>query len=145
MKLSYLRSRLGLLVNKIEESQRISDYKTLLPLFSDIIARANERITAWGGKFYFVYLPGLKRFMLNIDQNDYDLIKNRKEVLDIVDSIGIPIIDLYPVFERHPDLLSLSPYKDLSSRSPSKPLHLNARGYKLVAETIINHLRKMGL
>jgi hypothetical protein len=97
------------------------------PLFAKILIKAKERTEAWGGKLYFVYLP---TFPLAINQNEYDSYRKKTEVIELVKSLSIPVIDIqHEVFSDHPDPLSLYPLRAAG--------HYNAKGYSEVAKTII--------
>lgn len=102
------------------------------PLFQEILKEARDRVSVWGGNFYFVYLPQWQRYVKHVD---YDHLRHRQEVLNIVQNLGIPIIDLHQeVFVKHKDPLSLIPLRLYG--------HYNAEGYKLFAETIDRHLKQ---
>jgi hypothetical protein len=135
IKLWFLRNRLGLIntVNKKQNPGRITNYKAQLPLFSKILAAAYQRTSRWGGKFYFVYLPSIERYIdNNYDGNFYD----RDDVIAIVHKLGVPLIDLHETLVKHPDPLSLVP--------PAGG-HFNADGYKLVTNFIASRLVKDNL
>jgi hypothetical protein len=130
-KLWYLRNRIGLIntTKRARNPARITNYKSQLPLFTEILAAASRRTSGWGGNLYFVYLPTMERYVYdNYDGNFYD----RDDVLAIVRHIGIPLIDFHEVLSRHSDPLSLVPHAGA---------HYNADGYKLLADTIISRLR----
>ena len=56
-------------------------------------------------------------------------------MLSIVNSLNIPVIDIHEeVFARHPDPLSLFPFRVHG--------HYNAEGYRLVSQAIYQHLQK---
>ena len=58
-----------------------------------------------------------------------------KKILNIVNKLDIPIIDIYKeVFAKHPDPLSLFPFRKLS-------FHYNEEGYKLVSEAILDKIK----
>ena len=83
---------------------------------------------------YFVYMPEYSRY---IDKDiDHDLFRNKKKIISIIKSLGIPVIDIHhEVFEKHPEPLALFPFK--------RGGHYNAEGYKLVADTIVKEVEKM--
>ena len=81
-------------------------------------------VSDWGGKIYFVYLPGFERYSIGNDVLFLDF------VMQTVTELDIPIIDIHnEVFELHSDPLSLFPFR-------MRNLHYNAKGYKLIAEAI---------
>jgi len=114
-------------------SKKPYQFPDIDPLFGEILKRARDRVTTWGGELYFVYLPTWSRYTdKNKDDNQYC---HRQEVLSIVHGLGIPIIDLHQeVFLKHPDPLSLIPFRVYG--------HYNAEAYKLFAEAIDKHLKK---
>ena len=77
---------------------------------------------------YFVYLPSFTRYSTGIK----DI--NREFVLDMVNELEIPIIDIHrEVFVPYTDPLSLFPFR--------QDAHYNADGYRLVAESISKRLK----
>ena len=97
------------------------------PIFKDVLENANDMVSKWNGKLYFVYLP---RF-LKYSAGKGDI--NREFVIKTVSELNIPIIDIHKeVFNIHPDPLSLFPFR--------KNGHYNAEGYRLVAESIKNRI-----
>lgn len=99
-----------------------------LPLLSTILAEAKARTEAWGGDFYFVYLPAWNRY------NEDAIVTTfyRREILDLVAAQSITLIDAHEPFAAHPDPLSLFPFR-LNG-------HYTAEGYRLIAEQIEAHL-----
>jgi hypothetical protein len=89
------------------------------------LSEAQATVSAWGGTLYFVYVPS------------YGLLKYRGKLplyrfaLDTASSQGLPIIDLYPVFQAQPEPLALFPFP-YSHYSPA--------GYRVAAQGILNHL-----
>ena len=101
------------------------------PLFGGILTKAKDRTEAWGGKFYFVYLPEFSRYQTNVDHN---LFRKRAEVIDLVEGLNIPVIDIHQeVFSNHADPLSLFPLR--------RNGHYNSDGYSEVAEEIVAGVR----
>jgi hypothetical protein len=80
---------------------RTSRAQALLPR---VLSEAQATVKAWGGKLYFVYIPS------------YGLLKYRGKLpvyrfaLETASSQGLPIIDLYPVFQAQPEPLALFPF-----------------------------------
>ncbi|MEW6246119.1 MAG: SGNH/GDSL hydrolase family protein [Nitrospirota bacterium] len=118
LRLYHLRTRLG--VNK-----PASPPSTPPPsdLFSKILAEARNRALAWGGRMYFVYIPDYTRY--NQTHRDHDSLFHRAGVLEAVQKLGIPIIDVHEFLSHHPDPLSLYPLRVHG--------HFNAQGYRLIA------------
>jgi hypothetical protein len=99
----------------------------LNPLFAKIISKAKERIEAWGGKLYFVYLPGFSHYTGKV--ND-ELNRKKQDVIYLVKALNIPVIDIHQeVFSDHPDPLTLFPLRING--------HYNPEGYSEVAKAIV--------
>jgi lysophospholipase L1-like esterase len=96
--------------------------------FRDILSQARRRVEAWDGQLYFVYLPEWSRYT-NYRSWGKD---QRENVLALVRSLGIPIIDIEPAFQAHGDPLSLFPFREVG--------HYTAAGHRLVAEEVLRHL-----
>ena len=71
------------------------------PLFSKTLTEAKVRVEAWGGRLYFVYLPGILRYRSDVDHNKY---LNKSKVIELVKGLGISVIDTHKeVFVDYPD------------------------------------------
>ena len=105
----------------------------------EILKISKELISEWDGKFYFAHLPSLERYVLN--NTSIAL----KQIPQITDDLKINTIDMHGIFSKHPNPLSLFPFREehrsLSSDYLSA-LHYNAEGYHLVAESIKLRLEK---
>jgi len=103
-----------------------------LKIFKDILEKSKKMVSGWGGKMYFVYLPEFWRYSTGEEHI------NREFILHTVNEMMIPIIDIHKeVFDPHPDLLSLFPFRMYG--------HYNADGYRLVAEAISKKLKADGI
>ena len=125
--LAAIRQKLGLIYGKSSQSQTESPSALdpeLQALFRRILFRAKNIVDRWHGTLYFVYLPDWARYA-----HPERAVKNRAAVLQMVRSLGIPIIDLSPVFQIRRDPLSLFPFRGFG--------HYNEAGHALVAETIL--------
>jgi len=119
--LSNLRARIGLdLGTKVRESRRLQPD---LALFETILERFREEVKACGGTFIVAYLPAWKRYKNPATYNVY-----RREVLNILKTNGIPVVDLHPVFQKQADVFSLFHF-GLNG-------HYNQTGAKLVADEV---------
>ena len=117
--LTNLRLRLNLLPQQKKMTSAL--------IFKDVLENANDMISKWNGKLYFVYLPPYLRY----SSGNEDI--NREFVIKTVNELNIPIIDIHEeVFNTHPDPLSLFPFRQVG--------HYNAEGYRLVAEAIKNRI-----
>ena len=129
--LSNLRTRLSM-VNSInsmtmEERKNLADLKgPNLGLFREILTQVQTRVGSWGGKFYFIYLPDWPRY--SSDELE-PVVKQRDSVIALVTSLGIPVIDIHPIFQAQSDPLSLFPFRE--------PGHYNEKGHLLVAEEVM--------
>jgi hypothetical protein len=102
------------------------------PLFTEILKKARDRTSAWGGKLFFVYLPKTERYAGEV--KNHDLFYQRGEVLEVVKSLDIPIVDIHrEVFADHPDPLSLYPFRMRG--------HYTAEGYGEVIKAVISKVR----
>jgi hypothetical protein len=102
------------------------------PLFTEILVNARDLTAAWGGKFVFVYLPQHTRYATGV--KDHDLYRKRSEVIEVVKSLNIPVIDIHEkVFANHPDPLSLFPFRLTG--------HYTAEGYNEVAKAIVSGVK----
>ncbi len=130
LKLSALRSRLPLVQGvQAEDLARVAEIEgPAIALLQDILAQAQARVSGWGGTLYFVYLPSWSRYF---DTPEIGVIQ-RPRVLHLVGSLGIPLIDLDPVFRAQPDRRALFPFRDTG--------HYNETGHRLVAEEVLNVL-----
>lgn len=127
VRLSNIRQDLGL----IGGAEADEDFNgSNMSAFRDVLSRANERVAAWGGELVFVYLPDWPRYTRYKKPG----IAVRDEVLASVRRLGIPIIDMVPVFEAHGDPLSLFPFH--------RPGHYTATGHRLVAESVLDALAR---
>ena len=114
-KLSTLRSTIGLELPAPK----------LSPLFREALKKAATRTRAWGGEFYFVYLPDWTRYTgKKLRANPV----HRDRVLAVVDDLAIPTIDLHPAFEAHADPLSLFPFRIRG--------HYSSEGFELVTKEL---------
>ena len=103
---------------------------TELTLFGKILKKANQRVNAWGGQMYLVYLPEsdryLSRFGKSVVREDI-----YRGVMKIAKNQQIPFIDIADVFARDPDPATLYAYPGA---------HCSPRGYRLAASAIANVL-----
>ncbi|BCA54133.1 hypothetical protein W02_12730 [Nitrospira sp. KM1] len=134
-KLSYVFDLVGLAGSRAKEisssTARAVPYqpsvgKENLELFRSILQEAKHTVNSWGGKFVFVYLPRYERYTPVGGQPDRD------GILEIVNSLGIELIDLHPVFADSDDPMELFPLR--------LPTHYSPAGYRLVAEQLLAYL-----
>ncbi|MBB28977.1 MAG: hypothetical protein CME25_08765 [Gemmatimonadetes bacterium] len=141
LNLTDIRQKMGLETHKrFQERQKqdrqkhadklISDEKILL--LKEILNKANNKVSSWGGRFYFVSLPSWERLYRKESETEI-----ANEVLNVVKDLKIPTIDVYEVFIDDSDPLSFFPFRMNG--------HYNSKGYKKVAERIIAQIKKQGL
>jgi len=92
-------------------------------LLRDVLLSAREDARAWGGELVFVYLPAWERF------DDTRPNPHRGDILNLVEELEVPIVDLHETFEAHPDPLSLFPFRLRG--------HYTEEGYALAAAAIL--------
>lgn len=131
IKLSTIRTRLGLVSGEVCEGATIQDPRAATPaeidLFRAVLTKAQATVQTWGGTLYFVFLPGWER---HAGPRWAD--PNREQVLAVVKELGLHLIDLHPVFQMHPDPPSLFPFR-LEG-------HYTEEGHHLVAEEVLRVL-----
>jgi hypothetical protein len=125
IKLSALRPKLGLVFDRHIQLPEFTE--TTLDLFREIMSQAKATVSTWGGKLYFVYLPSWERYG-DPDRASVD----RDQVLLMVKTLDVPIIDLHPVFQAHPDPVGLYPFRRWG--------HYNKEGHKVVAEAVLRFI-----
>lgn len=109
----------------------LSDAGCDLAAFQRVLSEANEAVTSWGGRLYFVYLPSWGRYHSSLNKCE----QLRDEVLASVARLGIPIIDLHPTFAKRRDRSALF------AQGPMYATHYNVDGYNLVARTVLDSLQ----
>ena len=131
-RLPLVRQRLGLVFAQgpsepppANESDMLSDAN--LARLREILTASNRQVGAWGGGFYFVYLPNWDRF-----GSSRAVELERSKVLTLVRAAGVPLIDTVPDFERHGDPLSLFPFRVFG--------HYNEAGNRLVAQAVLRRI-----
>ena len=135
LKLYNLRTKLRLTTEsryqkKPQNIKQVSISKETVAVFSDILGKANELVSKWNGKMFFIYFPSYN----DIKKNKSD--KHYKIINQILKRFHIPMIDIKKeVFDKHTNPISLFPFE--------LPGHYNAEGYKLIGLTIAANIDKM--
>jgi hypothetical protein len=101
-------------------------------LFEKFLRKAKKLVFSWGGNINFVYIPSFDRVVGNIDIDSNDFFKTK--VFSLVKKVNIDLIDFTLPAYSHPDSLSLYPFRMNN--------HFSPKGYKLLATTIDNYVRK---
>lgn len=97
-------------------------YTPWLRDFAQILKTVRDELAAQGGRLHFVYLPGWYRFNGTAPLD-------KDEVLEQVRALDIGITDFSLALEATGDPLDHFPYRLLG--------HYNAKGHRLLAETVI--------
>ena len=95
-------------------------------IFKAILATAERRVRAWGGELYFVMIP-------NKDDYHGRIPPYRRAVLDAVQELGIPIVDVDRPLRESGDPLQFYPLRNAYG-------HFNPEGYRVVAFDMIQNL-----
>ncbi len=126
LRLQNVRNTLGL-TRKRKKRQKL---EPLFEAYEEILKLAKRDVEGWGGKLYIVYLPETYRF--NVWRRKLVLERQRDRLMALYAELDIPVIDIIPVFEAHPDPITLWIG------------HYSPEGYKLVADTVLARLRRDG-
>ncbi len=101
------------------------------PLFKKIILMANDLVNTWNGKLYFVYLPDKERYREGMNKDDSYL--QRSEVIEIINDLNIPIIDIHnEFFKKQNDPISFFAHRIYGHYSP--------QGYSEISKVIIDKI-----
>ena len=103
-----------------------------LSLFRKILATAKEVVEKNGGRLVFVYLPEYERFNREVPSAPWSGAGMKTEVLAMVSSLGIDLIDIEPAFLTVEDPVDLFPFRMQG--------HYNKQGYSIVADEIHKYL-----
>jgi hypothetical protein len=126
-KLVQLRQRLGLIYGSNGSDQVLPGDLTpdIKDLFAQILLEAKRSVSLWGGEVYFVYLPEWR--------TNWEIIReDKEELMSVVRSLGIPIMDVHRVLQLHGDPASLFPLRMVG--------HYNEEGHRLVAEEVLRSI-----
>jgi len=126
IKLSGLRQKLQLVQGvEAQELDVLSEVEgPNMDLFRNILSQAKTGVSDWGGTFFFVYLPSWTHYF----DTSVLGVKERTRVLNLVSSLGIPVIDIHLAFQTQSDVRSLFPFRETG--------HYNEKGHKIVAEEV---------
>src|ERR1039458_800133 len=96
-----------------------------LDLFEKVLLRADNMVTKWGGKLYFVFLPSYDEAVLGRT-------RAASVVLNRVQRSGIPIIEVRSAFGTHAQARSLFFYRGS---------HYTEAGYRRVAQAVLRGIQ----
>jgi hypothetical protein len=105
----------------------LRDDENLVRIFSRVVAIAQRRIAAWGGKLYFVLVPNMGDYMTG------GISKYRFPVISELNRLNIPIVDVDKAVRAAGDPLQFFPVRNDWG-------HFNAKGYRLMARQIMVRL-----
>ncbi len=118
LKLTSLRERLG-----VADPFPMSDAE--LSRYGNVVSRARSDLCKLGTELRVVYLPAYGRFSSGRDAGDR--LFARRRVIDLLERMDVPTLDVSSNFATQPDPQSLW----VDSRS-----HYTARGFELVAQAV---------
>jgi len=95
-----------------------------LDVLKELLQKTMAELGTWKGELTFVYLPEQSRFGQNGYRNAY-----RLPILEIAHKSGAHVVDFEEVMVRDSDPLRFFPFRQYG--------HLNADGYRLLAETLL--------
>ena len=101
------------------------------PLLKTIMLNAKDFVNELGGQLYFIYLPDKERYT-NKNLNE-DVYLKKKKVLDLINNINIPIIDIHKEFFAKLN----DPLKYFAHRIYG---HYSSEGYREISKTILNKI-----
>jgi hypothetical protein len=132
-KLNSLRQKLSVVYGmNAKEAKGLPDLEgPNMDLFREVMFEAKKDVDNWGGQLYFIYLPEWARYS---GYNSWGKTQ-RDSVLKIVKNLGIPSIDIIPVFQKNSDPLSLFPFRGSG--------HYNEGGHRLVAEEVLKSIPRV--
>ena len=106
-----------------------------IEIFRDILLEEKTKVENWGGQLYFVYLPQWSRYrwLIGSDENS----SKRQDVIKMVGSLGIDVIDFHEIIRQQKNPLALFPFEMAG--------HYNQKGYQLLANQIAKHIAGGGL
>lgn len=101
-----------------------------VPLFREVLRAARDRATAGGATMVFVFLPQWERWF----QPRAVVPGTRDSALAVASGLGVPVIDLLPVFDTLADKAAHF------GRRQYLRAHYSPLGYRLVAEVVANRM-----
>jgi len=130
VQLAAIRTALGLVGGVEPDSINIAD-KPNMDVFRDTLTEAKASVAGWGGQLIVVYLPDWARYAGYRSPG----VEQRDNVLSLIRSVGIPVIDLDPAFRATGDPLALFPFR--------RSGHYNETGHHLVAEEVLKAVARI--
>ena len=127
LKLRNLRKTISISLTIFKEDDLKSNYEIFEQIISKIKTNKDENTN-----LYFVFLPSLDRY--NFKTKNDDEYRNKKDILDIVRKIGIPVIDIHEEFfkkQKYPK--KFFPFK--------REVHYTPEGYKQISKIIFEKIQ----
>ena len=100
------------------------------------MATAKQLVEKNGGRLVFVYLPEYERFNNEIPSAPWSGAGMKTEVLEMVSSLRIDLVDIAPAFLAVEDPLGLFPFRMQG--------HYNRQGYSIVTNELQKYLSAAG-
>lgn len=123
-----IRNRLASVFDPPDDSLLPHDERTL----QEVLTIARDTVRSWNGELYFLMLPSWPQ-LAGVPPGD----PRRDSVKAMVESLGVPVIDLYEVFAELPDPLEIFPWR-LNG-------HYLPLGYRLGGEEVVRRIAESGL
>lgn len=95
----------------------------ILETYTNVLGQAHHRVSQWGGRLLFVYLPEWRTFHDHVSSRE-----DRIKIEQMVAREGLQFLDLTPRFLLGGDPLQYFPFRKFG--------HYNEKGYALVADAI---------
>ena len=102
---------------------------SLISKLKYVLASAQEKVSQWNGELVFVYLPAWSRYG---SEHHEPTLQARPRVLEMIKSLGIPVIDFDQTISLNEDWQSFFPY--------GLPGHYNPAGYGFLAQHLLGFL-----
>jgi len=121
----------GLLI-KIIYKPRSKYMRYDLELFANISKKIKIISDKNNIELVFVYLPQFARY--SYKQNNKETFKNYRDVINIIENLGIKIIDIKAVFDKYDDPKNFFPLNIGG--------HYNVKGANIIANEVLNNINK---
>jgi hypothetical protein len=103
------------------------DIANRILLLQRILTDANKTVKEWGGKLYVIYLPGLNRYLSGEVPDP-----NREPILEAIQQLGLPLIDIDESFRAQHEPWKLFPFGIQG--------HYTVEGNRLIAEQVLRSI-----
>jgi hypothetical protein len=127
LKVRHVRGKLGLVYGRAAQDSKDWYSQGQFDLFRTVLLQAKRSVEEWGGTLYIVYLPARDRYA---NAQDY----HRQAVLDVVEKIGLPIVDVHAAYQDESDPMKFFPFRRFG--------HYNEEGNRIVAGEVLKVISK---